>query len=260
MLHSHFQDHNGQLSKAVAFWRAFGKIRTGLRKQEDQFIHEVESHLSDEEAKEVQSPNESSQRQNKPLMGATKCNTRANTDSISTYGEAITETCYRTLTADRTATGLQPMPYLYLHHMLETQQAFLSQQAQEATDKISSVFQDLMIAIEQATNYRTLFITEAGHSGLGPTTMKTGDEICIILGCSVPLVLRLQDVPQYDRQEQSHLGARLVGLETPSWEVSRPTHHRRRRLIGECYLHGFMDGGAVSKEGWEKDVRTFLVI
>jgi hypothetical protein len=65
------------------------------------------------------------------------------------------------------------MPYLYLHHVLETQQAFLSQPLNGATINISSVFQDLMIAIEQATNYRTLLITEEGHIGLGPTTMKT---------------------------------------------------------------------------------------
>jgi hypothetical protein len=146
------------------------------------------------------------------------------------------------------------MPYLYLHHVLETQQAFLSQPSQGATNKTSSVFQDLMIAIEQATNYRTLFITEAGHIGLGPTTTKIGDGICVILGCSVPLVLRSQDVLQYHRQERSHLGARL---EAHSREVSRRTHHQRHRLIGECYLHGFMDGEAVSKEGWEEDVRTF---
>ena len=58
----------------------------------------------------------------------------------------------------------------------------------------------LMIAIEQATNYSTLFITEEGHIGLGPTTMKPGDGICVVLGCSVPLVLRSQDVLQGHRQ------------------------------------------------------------
>lgn len=110
-----------------------------------------------------------------------------------------------------------------------------------------------MIAIEQATNYRTLFITQAGHIGLGPTTTKIGDEIYVILGCSVPLVLRSQNVRQYHRQEQTILGARL---QAHSRGLSRRTHRQCHRLIGECYLHGFMDGEAVSQEGSEEDVRT----
>jgi Heterokaryon incompatibility protein (HET) len=252
MLHIHFQDHNGQLSKAAAFWTNRAELR-----KEDPFSYEEESRRSHEEPKEVQPPNESSQQRQKPLMQATERNTSANTDTISTYGGAITETCYRTLTADRDATGSQSMPCLYLHHVLETQQAFLSQPLQGATSKASSVFQDLMIAIEQATNYRALFITEEGHIGLGPTTTKLGDEICVIPGCSVPLMLRSHDVLQDHRQGQSYLGTRL---EAPSRGVSRRTHHRHHRLIGECYLHGFMDGEAVSKEGWEKDVRTFSLI
>lgn len=212
MLQIHFQDHNGQLSKAAAFWRA------ELRRKEDPFSHEEENARSHEKPEEVQSPNESSQRRQKPLMQATERNTSASPDTINTYGGAITETCYRTLTADRTAIGSQRMPYQYLHHVLKTQQAFLSEPLQGANSKTSSVFQDLMVAIEQATNYRTLFITEEGYIGLGPTTTKAGDGICVILGCSVPLVLRSQDVLQDSRQGQSHLGARL---EAPSREVSR---------------------------------------
>jgi hypothetical protein len=256
MLHTHFQDHNGQLSKAAAFWRAFCHSRR-IAEERDPFSYEEENHRSHEEPKEAQAPNESSPRRQKPLMQVTERNTGAKTDTISTYGGAITETCYRTLTADRAAIGSQPMPYLYLHHVLETQQAFLSQPLKGAAINISSVFQDLMIAIEQATNYRTLFITEEGHIGLGPATMKLGDGICVILGCSVPLVLRSQEELQDHRQGQSHLGTQL---EAPSREVSRRTHHRHHRLIGECYLHGFMDGEAVSTEGWEADVRTFSLI
>jgi hypothetical protein len=149
------------------------------------------------------------------------------------------------------------MPYLYLHHAFETQQAFLSQPLNGAAINISSVFQDLMIAIEKATNYRTLFITEEGYIGLGPTTMKPGDGICVIRGCNVPLVLRSQEVLPDHRQGQSHLGVRI---EAPSREVSRRTHHRHHRLIGECYVHGFMDGEAISTEGWEEDVRAFTLV
>ena len=252
MLHIHFQDHNSQLSKAAAFWTNRAELR-----KEDPFSHEEESRRGHEEPEEVQPPNESTQQRQKPSMKATEHNTSTNTDTVSTYGGAITETCYRTLTADRDATGSQSMPYLYLHHVLEMQQAFLSQPLQGASSKASFVFRDLIVAIEQATNYRTLFITEEGYIGLGPTATKIEDEICVILGCSVPLMLRSHDVLQDHRQGQSHMSTRL---EAPSRGVIRRNHHRHHRLIGECYLHGFMDGEAVSKEDWEKDVRTFSLI
>lgn len=51
-----------------------------------------------------------------------------------------------------------------------------------------------------------------GHFGMAPWRVQKGDKICVLLGCSIPLVLRPR-------------------LDTNSYEV-----------IGECYLHGFMNG------------------
>ena len=52
--------------------------------------------------------------------------------------------------------------------------------------------------------------------GLAPQSVKEQDLICIIYGCSVPVVLR--PVKENDK-----------------------CHHV---LIGECYIHGMMDGKA----------------
>src|SRR3569833_1008114 len=57
------------------------------------------------------------------------------------------------------------------------------------------------------------FLTERGYMGLGPAGMTESDRICVLYGCSVPLVLR---------------------------EVDGHTI-----LVGECYLQGFMDCMAV---------------
>jgi hypothetical protein len=59
---------------------------------------------------------------------------------------------------------------------------------------------------------RRLITTNKGHIGMGPYRVRKGDRIYVLLGCSVPLILR-------PRQGQ------------PSYQV-----------VGECYLHGFMDG------------------
>jgi hypothetical protein len=37
---------------------------------------------------------------------------------------------------------------------------------------------------------RTLFISESDLIGLGPETAEAGDIVCILLGCSVPVILR----------------------------------------------------------------------
>ena len=72
---------------------------------------------------------------------------------------------------------------------------------------------------------RTFAITE--HSlGFVDTYAKEGDIICILLGCSVPVVLR------------------PVGGDSAF------------EFIGECYIHGLMEGEfmqTVSENGWEPE-------
>jgi hypothetical protein len=61
--------------------------------------------------------------------------------------------------------------------------------------------------------HRSLFVTEKGYIGLGPAKIQNGDMVCIIYGCSVPLILRAQN-----------------------------DHHI---LVGEAYVHGIMDGEVI---------------
>jgi len=58
---------------------------------------------------------------------------------------------------------------------------------------------------------RRLVTTSRGHLGMAPPEAKNGDVVCVLFGCSVPVVLR----------KRHDLG----------WE-----------FIGECYLHGYMNG------------------
>ncbi|PVH88545.1 HET-domain-containing protein [Cadophora sp. DSE1049] len=77
-------------------------------------------------------------------------------------------------------------------------------------------------ALTFATN-RRLFITDDGHVGLAPIRVKLGDQVCILYGCSVPLVLREE--------------------------------HGVVKLVGEAYVHGLMEGKAVNlaREGTLKE-------
>lgn len=58
---------------------------------------------------------------------------------------------------------------------------------------------------------RHLFVTEGGYVGAAPLGTQRGDEVWVLFGCSIPLLLRRS------------LGGRY-------------------RVVGECYVHGFMYG------------------
>ena len=68
--------------------------------------------------------------------------------------------------------------------------------------------------------------------GLGPKGTRVGDLICILYGCSVPVILRPERDP--------------LGYEIKHYEI-----------VGESYIYGMMDGEAVSKAMPETDTQEF---
>lgn len=64
------------------------------------------------------------------------------------------------------------------------------------------------------TQGRCFVTTQEGYVGLAPLASKAGDQICIILGCRSPLVLR-------------------------------PTTEGTYTVVGECYIHGLMQDEAL---------------
>ena len=72
-------------------------------------------------------------------------------------------------------------------------------------------------------------------SNLVPDATRTGDLICVLLGCSEPVILR----PVVND-----------GKETRNWN-----------LVGEAYVYGIMDGEAVEMEGnGDLQMRDFSII
>jgi hypothetical protein len=66
------------------------------------------------------------------------------------------------------------------------------------------------------TMKRRLLVSEKGTIGMAPWEARKGDLLFILIGCSVPVVLRRRSENSYS-------------------------------FVGEAYIHGFMDGEAVSK-------------
>lgn len=67
-------------------------------------------------------------------------------------------------------------------------------------------------------------MTQSGYFATVPPVTRLNDEIWIIQGCRLPVVLR--------RNEDARLGGEY-------------------RLVGACYVHGIMDGEALQRDGFE---------
>jgi hypothetical protein len=70
-------------------------------------------------------------------------------------------------------------------------------------------------ALEAGMTRRCMTVTKQGYIGAIPQESQRGDLICVLFGCSVPVVLRKRIGGEYF-------------------------------FIGECYLHGFMDSEAIA--------------
>jgi hypothetical protein len=86
-----------------------------------------------------------------------------------------------------------------------------------------------------------------GSLGLAPNGARKGDLICIIFGCSVPLVLRPEKSSQLkgcqmNVKEQKE-DASSSRSEPPNGDHKTPVE--RYILIGECYIDHMMDGEAI---------------
>ena len=76
---------------------------------------------------------------------------------------------------------------------------------------------------------RKLITTEGGYVGLALETVEQGDAMAVLLGCSMPIVLR---------------------------KVEGEDGDVRWRVIGECYVHGFMHGEAME---WGLETRDIVL-
>ncbi|KAK3985494.1 HET-domain-containing protein [Cladorrhinum sp. PSN332] len=79
----------------------------------------------------------------------------------------------------------------------------------------------LLLALDEQVEWnegfqpgRVFFFTSKGHMGMGPPWMKVGDVIAVLIGSETPFIIR---------------------------EICPSRYH----LIGQCYLHGIMDGEAI---------------
>ena len=126
----------------------------------------------------------------------------------------------RSIAADQTIYGarieLEAYTFDPLVFFVPATNSFNESYRREMHDS-SKDFRDAERAVYLRTRRRAFFITEKGYFGIGPPGGRDGDCVCLLGGCSVPVVLR------------------KMGEE---WEI-----------VGECFVCGIMDGEVVQMRG-----------
>lgn len=87
--------------------------------------------------------------------------------------------------------------------------------------------------IRNSVRVYKFWLTRQGFLGMGPQTLEKGDEVFVVKGSRLPLIFR----PIEDTIAQN------LGISG---------HERGYFFVGQCYLHGFMDGEAIRPDTeWE---------
>jgi len=137
---------------------------------------------------------------------------------------------WRTLVADRAPDGGRP-PAFYAricHEIFRKTNSdldtdgLLRKDVQITSLSVPSFFTEFVKRMQRVIWNKKLIRTSRGYLGLAPASAKAGDLICILYGCTVPVILT-QPLPS---SRYSHI------------------------LHGDCYVHGMMDGEAL---GVQKD-------
>jgi len=134
----------------------------------------------------------------------------------------VPESFWRTLVADRGPKGtMTPSWYSIafrncLLHLTPTGDINTNRLIHESEAEASLVVNFLQRVQSGIWNRKFLVSKVNEWIGLAPTATEAGDELVILYGCSVPVVLR-------------------------------PSKERGWLLVGECYVHGMMDGEAMEK-------------
>jgi hypothetical protein len=94
---------------------------------------------------------------------------------------------------------------------------------------------------------RNFFMTESGYFGMGPRYTKPGDVVVVFDGDQTPFVLR--QIKSDEHTVDPNMEENTEGRFSPDEQYE---------LIGECYVHGFMDNEVAAPE-WRAKEQTFWI-
>jgi hypothetical protein len=108
----------------------------------------------------------------------------------------------------------------------------------DPNDNEAIIFNGISYTVLSSILWRRFFITKNGSFGLGPSDAQVTDEVFIIQGGRQPLVLRKSE----------------TNFTPPGANEAHICH----TLVGDCYVHGIMDGEAA--QGLKTDANEVFIV
>lgn len=92
------------------------------------------------------------------------------------------------------------------------------------SDPVAGLYLDI---VRDACRTRALLLAQDGYVGLAPGMTAVGDDLVMLFGCNAPIVVRSS-------------AANAIHLQSSDRDSF--ISHRQYRVVGECFVHGMMDG------------------
>ncbi|KAF2196611.1 hypothetical protein GQ43DRAFT_426245 [Delitschia confertaspora ATCC 74209] len=108
-------------------------------------------------------------------------------------------------------------------------------------EELTALKNSFHYAVQTASGSRTFFLTKNGFIGIGPANLRPGDEIYIVLGSRVPLIMRRRSQSTRCLQEPVRNLFDYPGGVQTNIEVCSMLHDHTHALVGDAYVHGVMD-------------------
>jgi hypothetical protein len=97
----------------------------------------------------------------------------------------------------------------------------------DADHWFASDFREISLTVIASIVWRRFFVTKGGSIGIGPADTQVGDDVYVLGGGRQPLTLRKSETV----------------FSLPGTEIEPQLCHT---LVGDCYVHGIMDGEAAT--------------
>lgn len=185
------------------------------------------------------------------------------------------EAFWRTLVGNRDDLGQQPLKLwrraCQIAFSMKPRDGPLN--VEKALEEASSFVREYLEKVLRTTCSRRFSIGTTGVPALVPAKSKKGDKLCIINGCSVPVVLRQKTLPAVVPTTIQANGETVVKCSKPECQAagqckcktvsrsgSSSSGEKIYEMIGECYIHGMMDGEAgLYQQKEDIKTRTFRI-
>jgi hypothetical protein len=120
-------------------------------------------------------------------------------------------------------------PNAILNYWLQVKEEFHNRISRTTFEAMPYIF-----SAAWADYCRNFFMTKSGYIGLGPIPLRAGDGVVAFAGAEAPFILR--ELNPENTQGSAEPGDGSQHILRKEWE-----------LIGDCYLHGFMNNEILAK-------------